>query len=48
MQKNRIFTINSSKENLMITHHGIAHYYVKDKPRIKRNRHFWQHNERGT
>ena len=26
----------------------IAHYYVKDKPRIKRNWAFWQHNERGT
>ena len=26
----------------------IAHYYAKDKPRIKRNWAFWQHNERGT
>lgn len=25
----------------------VAHYLVKDKPRIKRNWHFWQHNETG-
>ena len=25
----------------------IAHYLVQDKPRIKRNWMFWQHNERG-
>lgn len=25
----------------------VAHYYVKDKPRIKRNWIFWQHNEKG-
>lgn len=25
----------------------IAHYLVKDKPRIKRKWHFWQHNETG-
>ena len=25
----------------------VAHYLVKDKPRIKRKWHFWQHNERG-
>ena len=25
----------------------VAHYYVKDKPRIKRNWVFWQHNEYG-
>ena len=25
----------------------VAHYYVKDKPRIKRNWSFWQHNEKG-
>lgn len=25
----------------------VAHYYVKDKPRINRNWIFWQHNERG-
>ncbi len=25
----------------------VAHYFVKDKPRIKRNWTFWQHNEKG-
>jgi lysozyme len=25
----------------------VAHYLVKDKPRIKRNWIFWQHNESG-
>jgi lysozyme len=25
----------------------VAHYYVKDKPRIKRNWLIWQHNEKG-
>ena len=25
----------------------VAHYFVKDKPRIKRHWHFWQHSERG-
>lgn len=25
----------------------IAHYYIKDKPRIDRNWVFWQHNEKG-
>jgi lysozyme len=25
----------------------VAHYLVKDKPRIKRNWLFWQHNETG-
>ena len=25
----------------------VAHYKVKDKPRIKRKWHFWQHSERG-
>jgi lysozyme len=25
----------------------VAHYYVKDKPRIKRNWIIWQHNEKG-
>lgn len=25
----------------------VAHYLVKDKPRIKRKWHFWQHSERG-
>lgn len=25
----------------------VAHYYVKDKPRIERNWSFWQHNEKG-
>ncbi len=25
----------------------VAHYYVKDKPAIKRNWIFWQHNEKG-
>jgi len=25
----------------------VAHYLVKDKPRIKRDWHFWQHSERG-
>lgn len=25
----------------------VAHYFVKDKPRIKRNWHFWQHSEKG-
>lgn len=25
----------------------VAHYYVKDKPRINRNWVFWQHNEKG-
>ena len=25
----------------------VAHYLVKDKPRIKRNWHFWQHSETG-
>ena len=25
----------------------VAHYYVKDKPRIKRDWIFWQHNEKG-
>ena len=25
----------------------VAHYYVKDKPRIKRKWDFWQHNEKG-
>jgi len=25
----------------------VAHYLVKDKPRISRNWHFWQHNESG-
>jgi len=25
----------------------VAHYYVKDKPRINRNWFFWQHNEKG-
>ncbi len=25
----------------------VAHYYVKDKPRIERNWTFWQHNEKG-
>lgn len=25
----------------------VAHYYVKDKPVIKRNWTFWQHNEKG-
>lgn len=25
----------------------VAHYFVKDKPRISREWHFWQHNERG-
>jgi lysozyme len=25
----------------------VAHYQVKDKPRIKRKWHFWQHNEAG-
>ena len=25
----------------------VAHYYVKDKPAIKRNWTFWQHNEKG-
>lgn len=25
----------------------VAHYYVKDKPRITRNWIFWQHNEKG-
>lgn len=25
----------------------VAHYFAKDKPRIKRNWHFWQHSEAG-
>ncbi len=25
----------------------VAHYFVKDKPRITREWHFWQHNEKG-
>ena len=25
----------------------VAHYFVKDKPRVKRNWQFWQHNEAG-
>ena len=25
----------------------VAHYFAKDKPRIKRKWHFWQHNEKG-